>query len=149
MKTIVLQFSANNGVASRLIRWFTWSPYSHVDFVLDNGKLLGAQTNGGVLVRAPDSYSKVLRVAVEAPDAVLEYAQSQIGKPYDYSGIFGIILRSNWHRSKNWFCSELVAWSFQQAKHPLLRTENTSRITPRDLLLSPLLVRSSEGENDA
>ena len=148
MSTITLQFSTNNSIGARLIRWFTWSEYSHVDFVLEDGRLLGAQSDG-VFIRKPNNhYTKVQRVSVEAPASVLKHARSQIGKPYDYGGIFGIILRRNWHDPKRWFCSEYVAWAFKEAKAPLLRTERANRITPRDLLLSPLLMGPIEKKTD-
>jgi hypothetical protein len=137
---ITLQFSAQRLPASWLIRWFTWSPFSHVDLVLPDGRLLGARGSGGVAIRDPEPFYKVARFQVDAPDRVLDLAAEQIGKPYDWAAILGIAARGDWQDQGRWFCSELVAWAFQQAGRPLLRANHFHRITPRDLLLSPYLL---------
>lgn len=135
---ITLQFSAQNDIASWAIRRFTWSQYSHVDLVLPDGSLLGARTAAGVSIAPAHPCHRAARFTVDAPDEVLAIAKGQIGKPYDWSGIFGMISRSDWQQPDQWFCSELVAWAFQQAGMPLINAQ-THRITPRDLLLSPYL----------
>lgn len=123
----------------------TWSWASHVDFVLPDGKLFGAlsvEGGGGVRfheLQSPSHYSRLERFEVDAPDSVLDFALSQTGKPYDWAGIFGILTRNRkWEDDDKWFCSELTAWAFQKAGVPLL-IETSNRITPRDLLISPLL----------
>lgn len=135
---IVLQFSKQPGIASQAIRWFTWSSHSHVDFVLSDGRLLGATTDG-VTIRDDGRWSRMARVGVDVPASVIDVAMTQIGKPYDWTGILGFPFRSNWQDPGRWFCSELVAWAFDQAGFPLLRAEHLSRITPRDLWMSPKL----------
>lgn len=136
---ITLQFSTTSAPASRLICWGTWGRHSHVDLVLPDGRLLGA-VPGGVQVRPYDpSVLRIERYQVDAPDAVLDAAISQMGKPYDWPGVFGYALRRDWQEDDSWFCSELVSWAFQMAGAPLLRAPDAWRITPRDLLLSPYL----------
>lgn len=136
---ITLQFSTGTGPASWLVRRFTWSPYSHVDLVLPDGRLLGARGDGGVTIRAPEPFPTVTRFTVDAPESVIDTALQQLGKPYDWSAIAGLIARRNWQQPDRWFCSELVAWAFESTGHPLLRSAGHYRITPRDLLLSPYL----------
>ena len=142
---ITLQFSSAKVNSSRLIRFLTWSWASHVDFVLPDGKLLGAlavEGGGGVQIHElhkPEYYTRVERFEIDAPESVIDFAMTQIGKPYDWAGIFGVIARNrNWEEDDKWFCSELAAWAFQKAGLPLLN-EVSYRITPRDLLISPLL----------
>jgi uncharacterized protein YycO len=141
---IILQFSSSGGVGSHLIEWFTWSDYAHVDVVLPSGELLGARIDGGVKIR-PANYKPFVKVArfgitlpPETEDRIYAFLRRQVGKPYDYSAILGLPFRRDWHHVEQWFCSELVAAAFEQAGSPLVR-ELTSRITPRDLMLSPLL----------
>lgn len=141
---IVLQLVTTNDISSRLIRYGTWSDYSHVDFVLPNGQLLGAHLNGGVQAREPnyETFTKKLRAVVDAPDHVLVAAMSQIGKKYDWTAITDFVTRKkrNWREDDSWFCSELVAWAFEIARFPILNTAvDMWRITPRDILLSPLV----------
>ncbi len=142
---ITLQFSSTNALASRAIRFFTWSWASHVDFVLPNGKLygaLGAERGGGVKIhdlQKPKHYTRIERYEIDAPDSVIDFALSQEGKPYDWAGVLGFVTRNrHWEEEDKWFCSELAAWSFQKAGVPLLN-ETSFRVTPRDLLISPLL----------
>lgn len=138
---INLQFSATGGPISRLIRWRTKSHYSHVDFVLPDGTLLGAQFKAkggdGVKIR-PANYAKFIRIGfyhVDVPDAVGEsviaWAKSQIGKPYDLEGALGIFFgQRNWHEDDSWFCYELIAEAFDQAKFPLV-TQPVNLVLPQ------------------
>lgn len=147
---ITLQFSTTNHFSSRAIRFLTWSDASHVDFVLPDGTLLGALGDGGVKYHDSKDYTIINRFTVDAPDSVIEFAKTQIGKPYDWPGIFGLVFRNrDWESDDKWFCSELVAWSFKQAGYPLLN-ETSYRITPRDLLISPLLkpIRKNHENNE-
>lgn len=136
---ITLQFSTKTSLSSRLIRWATWSAFSHVDLVLPDGRLLGATARRGVSIRNPEPVARLVRFTIDAPSAVIDVASTQLGRPYDWSGILGWGLRRDWQEDDSWFCSELIAWAFDAAGCPLLRARNSWRITPRDLLLSPLL----------
>jgi len=135
---IVLQFSSQNKIGSKLIQWFTWSDYSHVDFVLPDGRLLGARGDG-VKVREPYPVSDKLIATVDAGDEVIERALTQIGKPYDYCAIIAFPFRREWQDDQAWFCSEFALWAFQKEGYNILNSKHLERIVPRDLLLSPRL----------
>lgn len=143
---LMLQFSTQRTLGSWLIRKFTWSDYSHVDIVLPDGRLLGAMSDG-VAIREPYPCDRVARYKLDIPmishDLAKIFAEDQLGKDYDWPAIFGMIIRNNWQQPDRWFCSELVAWAFQQAGSPLINDQG-HRITPRDLLLSPFLIPVSE-----
>lgn len=142
---IELQFSTLNSLTGRVVQIATWSWCSHVDFVLPNGLLFGAVPGQGVCLRPATARGRQERWVVDAPaEPILKLATSQIDKPYDWAGIFGWAFRSDWQKPDAWFCSELVAWAFDRAGYPLLRTEGLSRVTPRDLLMSPLLTKKVE-----
>lgn len=140
---ITLQFVTSTwSPASAFIRYWTFSEYSHVDFVMPDGQLLGSHLSGGVKVRPANyaHFSKVLRVTADVPDSVLEAAVSQIGKPYDWQAIVNFFAQRDWREDDSWFCSELVAWSFEKAGYPLFNpATQVWRLTPRDLLLAPTL----------
>lgn len=137
---ITLQFSRSGKIGSRLIRWFTWSDWSHVDIVLPDGRLLGATGARGVAIRDYDQSVSHVRFTVDAPDVVIDLAMTQLGKKYDYAAIIGMPFRRDWQDGRKWFCSELVAWAFAEAGHPLLRMKRNGRVTPGDLLKSPFLL---------
>lgn len=136
---IVLEFSDRPSLPGGLVKLATGAPVSHVDFVLDDGSLLGATPSGGVGVRDWTPGRRIERYAVEAPADVLDLALSQVGKPYDLTAALGLFFRRDWRACDSWICSELVAWAFREAGAPLLRAEHLARVTPRDLLLSPRL----------
>lgn len=142
---IRLQFSANSGFISRAIRFMTFSDYGHVDFVLRDGRLLGSHIIGfrGVAIRPANylTFTRTLIAEVDADDdVVVALAESQIGRPFDYTAFINYGFQRDWQEEDSWYCSELVAWAFKTGGVPLLNWNvETWRITPRDLLLSPMV----------
>ena len=61
MGTITLQFVTSRDPESWAIRTFQRGWCSHVDAVMDDGRLLGARSDGGVAIR-PQNYEKCARV---------------------------------------------------------------------------------------
>jgi uncharacterized protein YycO len=155
---ILLRFGDGTGWQAGLVRWGTWSPFSHVSFRLDDGRLLDATPNCGVSIRrvSDDEKTEYWRptVPLGASEAAVAWAKTQIGKPYDWSGITGFTLRRgvptkrDWHDQKAWFCSEIVCCAYDVVGAPLLQDSGAfNRITPRDLLLSTQLERYFPSEN--
>lgn len=145
---INLRFVRNEGFVSRAIGWQTWGPggdWSHVDFALPDG-YLGSQAPDGVQLR-PLDYCKPtaeLKCYIEVPDdggeKVLEWAHSQIGKPYDYKSIFGFLIKRDWRDDSAWICSEYVAYAFMQAGYPILNTQYCNRVSPSIASLTPYII---------
>jgi len=148
-KAVVLQFSTEPSPDSALIRWFSHSPYSHIDFVLPDGRYLGARLDGGVMIRlqgyATFTRIKRVRIETELADAIYAAALDQRGKPYDMRAIVAFAIPAlakhrNWRDPGQWICSEIGLWVFETAgffKHPVSLPAN--RVTPGDLdlVLSP------------
>lgn len=137
---IKLLFTANHSPFSYAIRVATWSPYSHVDVVLDHDLVVGATVRHGVSLRHIDDVleasSKHLFVELDAPESVKCRVLSQLGKPYDLPGLFGFLTKRDWQIEDRWFCSELVAWALEREGVRLFN-EKHWRVTPRDLLIAP------------
>jgi uncharacterized protein YycO len=105
-----------SGVFSALIRQKTGSNWSHVAILLDDGKLIEAMPSG-VIIRDCSVYSEVPwrvrtwceKLTEEEKTRGKEFLLNQLGKPYDWSIVFGFMSR-NPLTSKNdkWFCSELA-----------------------------------------
>ena len=99
-----------------LIQLFTRHWTNHVDLVLDNGDVISALPPFGVQ-RWPQSvligagrHHDITLPCTEAQRAhVLDFATRQVGKPYDYAGLFLFTLRPSWNDPSRWFCSELCA----------------------------------------
>ena len=136
-----IQFSRSNTILSKAICLYTGCWASHVEFVLPSGRILGSIAGKGVCLTDPDeNYARVEQFYVAGPIAkAMDVASRQLGKPYDYQAISGIALRRDWHDVDKWICSELIAWSFEIVKHPLIRAR-PHKVTPRDLLMSPYLI---------
>ena len=101
---------------------------------------------GAVLIRAVTwsqwSHVALAHVIVDLPcdfrEFVIEAARSQVGKPYDPTALFGLLMHRDWQEEDRWFCSELVAWAFAQGGSPLFRAEALHRVTPQLLwMLAP------------
>ncbi len=137
---IIIQAATENTIGSALIRWFTWSSYSHVDFVLPDGRLLGARLKGGVQIREPGyaNFTKTKRFVIDGPDSILDWAKSQVGKPYDWRAIVAFAYHHDWKSRDAWFCSELVAAACLDNGIRLLN-EQVNRVTPGQLIESPLI----------
>lgn len=128
MPQLQAQFVLGKGLSSWAISWFGGGGYSHVDFVLPDGTLLGARSDKiggkppGVQIRPPN-YDTWLRRTVVAKevsavtlDRCMGLAYSQIGKPYDKTAIWGFAAGRDWRADDSWFCSELVTWIFETAE---------------------------------
>jgi len=108
---------------------------------------LGAHLDGGVQLR-PFDYDKKCQFLLAHVDCspeisakVIEYARSQIGKPYDWTSLVGFMVHRDWRSPDSWFCSDLVAWCFESAGYSLLNDDKYyNRITPAMVRMSPYVV---------
>ena len=136
---VKLFFADSNAPFARLIKYFTWSDYSHVGFINDvTGTVLDSRYGLGGVTEYPAAKLYVdypTLMIVDLPfdaSGAFEIAQSQVGKKYDLGAIFGMAGRRNWQADDAWFCSELMAWSCAEAGHRLIRKQ-AYRVTPQDL----------------
>jgi hypothetical protein len=154
---IRLQFSRSTENVSKLIAWACRSPFSHVDYVMEDGNLLGASDSphapyiegnpGGVAIRPPDYQPFAIRrianiyVPFRVETKFHELMLSQLGEPFDNHAMHAVFKPDNtghrdWKDASAWFCSELKAWGFEEAGAldvpPLISKD---RVTPADLLL--------------
>lgn len=122
------------------MRWWTWSPYSHVGLVDRHEVVESKPEHGGV--RAVPLREFLLRPRTESrliahpdPDAVIAAARSQIGKPYDFGFIAGIAMRRDLQRPDAWSCSELIAWACEHSGKSLFPGESSRRVTQHHLYM--------------
>ena len=104
-------------------------------------------------VIAAHSECVIVDFPVRDPEAVIRAARSQVGKPYDLTALFGLLMHRDWQEDDSWFCSELVAWAFAQGGAPLFRADAMHRVTPHHLwMISPEATLNSlsiEGKTNA
>lgn len=111
-----------------LIRWavpvsrFKWARSSH-SMVLDGDHVIHATMLHGVVrqpVREVLKANKLVQITgYHVPDASRGKAwlYEQIGKPYDFTGAFGLSLSPDrkWQEDDKWFCHELCAATLSAA----------------------------------
>jgi uncharacterized protein YycO len=150
---IIVRFVRGNSIPARAIQMFTWGYWNHVELYTKTG-YLGAQPEGGYQIR-PYNYTKFdkeifrgieLDAAKEANFWQWQYAQ--IGKPYDWTAILGLVAHRDWQEDDQWFCSEAVAAGFEQINEPILNEYHSQsyKITPRDIALSTRLIDVAKPE---
>lgn len=138
-----LVFARRHRIGSWLIRFGTFSQWSHVG-LLDGDTVYDATGARGVSRRPYAEFAAEYPTheVAEVPcndQAVREWADRQLGKPYDYSAIFGILFRTGWASEGKWFCSEFVEAAIQVGGVKRFR-EDLNRITPRDVwMITPKL----------
>ena len=133
---------------SRLIRWQTWSEYSHAAWVFPDGSVIEAWKGGvrhapGILTQhtqGTDVDLFTLELTVEQRWAIQDFLIAQIGKPYDYAGILGFLAAAKTENPEKWFCSELIFAACKSTRIDLLRRVPSWKVSPGLLAYSPLLL---------
>lgn len=159
MQTMRVLYSRREGnIASWLIRWglprsrFALALVSHSmlvdgDYVIEAtmwhglAETLRTRRMGGVrrvpMTEALHGQTIVKDAAYSVPDAEagLTWARSQVGKPYDFKGGFGLAIEldRNWQDDDKWFCFELVASAIQYAGRAIF--DSTGHLTGTVLML--------------
>ena len=164
---IILQFSTTTNTwqwkppffpnwASVAIRRMTHSPFSHVDFELPDGSLLGASDSPkapvikgnprGVAIRPSDYEDFGLRrhmfLETEKADAILAFAMDQLGKPFDNTALRSFLSDAlpgerDWHNPDTWFCSEMVVCALEDGGFwsPVPAQWPKNRMSATDILM--------------
>lgn len=150
MSAVQILFSADRSLASRVTRFFLNSRWSHVVILDPTTKTkIEAYPLQGVRERRLDAanlpvnhYTEYALVSIPHPNpqAVFDMARTQLGKPYDLLGALGVGINRDWQEDDSWFCSEFVAWVFQQTGVSLFRPEAVKRISPETLWELPFPV---------
>jgi hypothetical protein len=141
-------YKARGNIYDQAIRFWTGkyvfrpAKYSHVEMEFSNGLCISASPRDTPAGAPPGQRGGVREKLIEfdpgkwdawefpmAPEveaAVLRWARSQIGRPYDWAGIkYSQFLRLGIHRPDAYFCSEFAAHGLLVAlEFPLFDTAN-------------------------
>lgn len=139
---VYLILSDMGGISSNLIKWFTWSKFSHIDIYIkrypNDQEIIGAVPFEGVIRykkedRIRDAkYYECYKANVSKPHKVEKFLSEQVGKPYDWGGVFSFLFRRDWHDESEWFCSELATAGLEKGEFKLIRRK-TNRVRPQDI----------------
>lgn len=140
---------------SRAIRWWTRTEFSHVGVERANGNFLEAWTHGVRMVAdyatdhargTPVEWYRIEGAKPAQREAMERFIVSQLGKPYDYRGLFGFISRKDYTDNPDkWFCSELVFQACKVAGIDLLARVPAYKVSPGAIWTSPRLVLVKTG----
>ena len=141
MDTLLVVFTRRHTLGSVALRWWMHSRWSHCGiYDCRAGTVIEASATGGVReipfdeFLAGTSHHEIVPIRVRNLAWIHEAARRQLGKPYDWKGIFGFWFRRNWQSDHAFVCSELIAWACTAAGQSLFRRE-AWRITPEMLYL--------------
>ena len=138
MNTLRWRCVNSKGFVQDEISFISRGVVCHVEFLVD-GKAIGAHADGGVQVRQINHYDADYRFKADCTDeqyaSAVSFLMDQVGKPYDFLNIFGIMVSRDWHDPNRWICSELWA-AVMEAGGLIHKLESAlSLITPQDTLL--------------
>lgn len=136
MDTLRVLFLRQRSVASVAIRAATWSTWSHCGIVTPELTVIEAKGLHGVRevpleeAIAGASRWQMVGVACPLPELAIAWARSQIGRPYDWTGVIGLGLHREWDDPAAWWCSELVEAALAKGGRRRFRPD-MRRITPQ------------------
>ena len=115
---------------SKLIKRFTFGEYSHVSLVFklkDRWEEIEAIEGKGVVAHAPKeegNYTELL-VPISREKVIDAHitAISMLNAGYDWTGIWGFLVRKTKHSVDKWFCSEYASYVLLKSKYPISRRE--------------------------
>ena len=144
---------------SKLIITLSWrlKKYSHVSEIKDStGECIEAWMTGGKhwwngKVRWNKTYHeghkkgtridiyRYIGIRPEQEEGVWGFLVKQVGKDYDFAGIWGILRRKITQNPLKWFCSEAEFAAYLSEGLALLKNILACQVTPPTLVTSPLL----------
>lgn len=136
MERVTVIFRKNKSKASKLIRFFTMGEWSHCGILFDQH--VYEATFEGIMKTSVIDFSKdadieTKKFPVVDSTKVYSFLNSQLGKEYDFSGAYGLLLTNTVIQDNDkWFCSELVYKALEVGGLKLF-ANGGYRVTPRDL----------------
>jgi hypothetical protein len=145
-------FTNSKKPAAPLIRFVTWSQFSHVAVMIDDDTIVHADFKGVRVEPIKDLQDRsdnwmIVEYECENPQDVISACLTQVGKPYDFTGLVGIIIRDiDIQDDSKWWCSELPMYGSAAAKWPTFNLEFIHRLTPQHWLMLPHKIIKTSGD---
>lgn len=130
-----IAFSTDEDALSKAIRIFTNCQWHHVAAVFDDHVIEARFT--GVVKTPLEEFKRrgdyhIVDCPLEDEVKALEFAERQLGKKYDLTGLISFPFRMRWQHHSKWYCSELVAAIANAGGTRLVRAD-LNGVSPRDL----------------
>jgi uncharacterized protein YycO len=148
MLNIIIRFITESDFVSAAIREVTFSEFSHVEIGTPEGTWIGAHASGGVEERAADycipTFERryAIPVTQEQYDKGMAYARSQVGTPYDFRDILGLLFHHDLSTHGHLICSWFVFDFFLEMDMQVLNVlpMHGNKIDPDKLHLAPIFI---------
>lgn len=135
---------------SKIVKWFQWGyPYTHVAYVLDdrdksNPLIIEAWYDVHAchydIYHKGDPFEYFYIDSTDKQRRMVErFLFQQLGKTYDWLGVIGFAFHKDIEDRQSWFCSELISEALFRAGIDVLESIQSWKITPKLLLISPLV----------
>lgn len=126
-----------NNIGSLFLRAVMWSPWCHSALWDDEKKVVYDSTLAQHGVKVTDELAwfsaypehEIRDLVIKDVEASRQWLKEQVGKPYDWTAILGMVFDRNWKEDNAWFCSEMTETYRSLWGVPVFR-ENARRITP-------------------
>jgi hypothetical protein len=139
---VKIVFSANILPLSWLIRLWCMSSVSHVQFEFSDGVQIFPSVEVGRTVYTRNKnytweYPIELNIGSAEEKIIRDWAESQIGKPYDYTALapLNVLIprkKKAWRDDDRWMCSEFCAYGLELIGANFFE-ENYKKVKPSDL----------------
>lgn len=126
---------------SWLIRWATWSRYSHVVLVNAERTEVIEATHGQRVRKLPfDDFASRANATLRCiphgnPAGVWKAAEKMVGEKYDDLYVLGWLFRAHWQRKDQLSCVELITEACINAGELIVPSDSIDSITPQTLYL--------------
>lgn len=147
MRFILVQ---GTSVVSKLIQWQTRSHWSHSALLFSDGTVIEAREFVGVRKLPYQTWLKengstpfevfTVNATESQESAMRDYAENQVGKPYDYVAVARFVTRRDYANQPDdkWFCSELTFETIKEGHIELFDRTEGWEVPPHWLARSPL-----------
>lgn len=118
---------------NQIVCYFGGKPYSHVEFIFNDGIWCGAERDDGVQYRQNNFENWVIvniQITPLQENIIREFCNGEINSPYDWWGALAFILPLK-ESDTAWFCSEFVIAALKKIE--LMLELNTYHTSPSQL----------------
>lgn len=140
---MIIALFKGRGFVSNMIRWQTQAKYSHVGYMLTSNTVLEAWPGKGVQIKSLSDTSDIDFYQIDATPAqeadVIAFYMQNMGREYNYWGVFNFITRMKIKKDDTWFCSEILFEALKRSNIHLLNNIESSMVSPLHISISPLL----------
>lgn len=143
MSDITVAFYKGEGESrDRIVRWWTGSPYSHVELIMPNGTMAGIRPPNDPYIRRrslvgirEEEWEFIdLSVTEGQLKTIWQFIESIVGYGYDWLGMIASHLTPFKVKLPNkWYCSEWVLYALLAANILKAKPYNIPRIPPGKL----------------